>query len=162
MYTPLHKMPSHSRVWIFQADRKLSAEEVAEINKAAKAFTDEWTSHKEALKASFDIRYDHFLILLIDEKVLSAGGCSIDESTRFVKGLEKEYGLSFFNRLDLAYWSEGQLKVLTREEFEKKMEKGEINEETIVFNNLVQSKIDLDTKWEVPLKHSWHKALLEV
>ncbi len=162
MFTPLHEMPAHSRVWIFQADRKLSQEETASIAGAAKDFTNEWTSHKEALKASFEIRYDHFLILMIDEKVLSAGGCSIDESTRFVKSLEKKFGLSFFDRLNLAYWSGGELKIVSRDEFEKKMEKGEINEETIVFNNLVQSKIDLDTKWEVPLKHSWHKALLEV
>jgi hypothetical protein len=125
-------------------------------------FVDEWTAHKEILKASYELRYHHFLILMIDEKQAASSGCSIDSSINFVKSLEKEFSVSFFDRLTLAYWADGLLKLVSKDEFEKRMEKGDISEETIVFNNLVQSKIDLDTKWEVPLKNSWHKALLEV
>jgi len=31
---------------------------------------------------------------------------------------------------------------------------GKINEDTIVFNNLVETKIDFETKWEISLKDS--------
>ncbi len=162
MYISSKEMPSHSRVWVYQANRPLTDAEVEQINVKTQTFVDTWTAHKAALRASFEVRYNQFLLLLIDEKQAMASGCSIDSSVHFVKALEKEMNLSFFDRLTLAYWADGILKLVSKDEFEKRMEKGEINEDTIVFNNLVQSKIDLDTKWEGPLKNSWHKALLEV
>ncbi len=162
MYTAPKEMPSHSRIWVYQCSRTITDQELEKLQKHTHDFVDAWTAHKEALKASFEIRYNRFLILMIDEKQAAASGCSIDSSIHFIRSIEKELNVSFFDRLSLAYWASGALHVISKDEFENKMEKSEINEETIVFNNLVQSKIDLDTKWEVPLKDSWHKALLEV
>jgi len=162
MYTSQKEMPADSRVWVYQCNRSLNDEEADMVRQKAHKFVDEWTAHKVALKASYDLRYNQFLILMIDEKQAAASGCSIDSSTHFVKNLEQELKVSFFDRLTLAYWADGVLKLVSKDEFEVRMEKGEITEDTIVFNNLVQSKIDLDTKWEGPLKNSWHKALLEV
>ncbi len=162
MYTSQKEMPVDSRVWVYQCSRSLSDQEVEKVKLMAHKFVDEWTAHKVALRSSYDLRYNQFLILMIDEKQAAASGCSVDSSTHFVKALEAELDVSFFDRLTLAYWADGILKLVSKEEFEIRMEKGEITEETIVFNNLVQSKIDFDTKWEGPLKHSWHKALLEV
>ena len=31
--------------------------------------------------------------------------------------------------------------------------------DTIVFNNLVNTKIEFETAWEVPAKDSWHKHM---
>jgi hypothetical protein len=36
---------------------------------------------------------------------------------------------------------------------------GKINSNTSVFNNLVQDLQQLETKWEVPFKNSWHQQL---
>ncbi len=162
MYTSSKEMPAHSRVWIYQSNRSLSDSEVDAISKKAHEFVNTWTAHMETLKATYEIRYNQFLILMIDEKQAAASGCSVDSSIHFVKLVEKEFELSFLDRLTLAYWADGKLHLVPKDEFESRMERGEITEDTIVFNNLVQSKVDLDTKWEVPLKHSWHKALLEV
>jgi hypothetical protein len=162
MFTNLHEMPSHARVWVYQSNRRLTDHETEQISALTHDFVNEWTAHKQQLKASFEIRYGHFLILLIDEKAAAASGCSIDASVHFIRSLEQKFGLNLLDRLTLAYWADGSLKLVSKDEFEKRMEKGEIHHDTIVFNNLVQSKIDLDSKWEVPLKDSWHKALLEV
>lgn len=162
MYTSPKEMPAHSRVWVYQSNRPFNDTESELIQKKTHEFVDAWTAHKEILKASFELRYHQFLILMIDEKQAAASGCSIDSSVHFVQSLEKELKVSFFDRLKLAYWADGVLKIVAKDEFENRMEKGEIDEDTIVFNNLVQSKVDLDSKWEGPLKNSWHKALLEV
>jgi hypothetical protein len=39
------------------------------------------------------------------------------------------------------------------------LKQGKINTETIVFNNLAQNVTELQTKWEVPFKDSWHIQL---
>ena len=162
MYSPFTSMPSHSRVWVYQSDREFTADEIKKIEASLNSFLDNWTAHDKALLASSEIRYNRFIIVMIDEKQAAATGCSIDKSIHFVQQLEKEMNLSLMNRMLFAYKEGEKVLVLKRDAFEEKYEKGEINAETIVFNNLVQSKAELDSKWEIPLKDSWHKALLEV
>lgn len=162
MYSPFSSMPAHSRVWVYQADRLLTNPEVELITENLKTFLENWTAHDQALLASYEIRYNRFIILMIDEKQAAASGCSIDKSVHFIRKLEQELKLSFMNRMLFTFRRGADVEVLTRDIFEKKIATGEITADTIVFNNLIQSKADLETNWEVPLKESWHKALLEV
>ena len=45
-------------------------------------------------------------------------------------------------------------------EFQDAIAQNKVNENTIVFNNLVQNKQDFEQNWRVELKNSWHKNLL--
>jgi len=38
MYIPFDELPGHSRVWIYQSNRKFSDEEIAEIEALTKEF----------------------------------------------------------------------------------------------------------------------------
>ena len=79
---------SHSRVWIYQSDRKLTADEVVQIQMNLDNFTRSWTAHNNQLKAKAEIRYNRFLVLIVDESQAGASGCSIDKSVNFMKQLE--------------------------------------------------------------------------
>lgn len=68
----------HSRVWIYQSDRKLTDPEVGKIQQELDDFTIGWTAHNNQLKARAEIRYNRFLILIVDESQAGASGCSID------------------------------------------------------------------------------------
>jgi len=152
-------MPAHSRVWVYQSDRKLSAAEIEAVSEKTKQFLETWTAHDQKLKASFEIRYNLFLILMIDEKVAGASGCSIDKSVHFIQSLEKEFNFSLLNRMLFAVKKRDSVEVLSKNNFEKQLVLGELNDNTIVFNNLVQTREELKTKWEVPMIESWHKKL---
>jgi hypothetical protein len=149
----------HSRVWIYQSDRELYDEQVKELQEILNNFTAEWTAHNHQLKAKAEIRYNRFLILVVDESQAGASGCSIDKSVNFMKKIEQQFGIHLFDRFNLAY-REGE-KVLStpRHHFEELLKSGKINTDTIVFNNLVQDLQQLETKWEVPFKNSWHAQL---
>lgn len=162
MFSPFNSLPAHSRVWVYQSEREFTSNEQLSISEKIKTFLENWTAHDKALKAGFEIRYNRFIILSIDEKQAAATGCSIDKSVHFIQKLEQELNISLMNRMLFAYKEGDKVKVSNRSEFEERIEKGLINSETIVFNNLVQSIADMETNWEVPLKSSWHKALLEI
>jgi len=148
-----------SRVWIYQSDRELYDEQVKELQEILNNFTAEWTAHNHQLKAKAEIRYNRFLILVVDESQAGASGCSIDKSVNFMKKIEQQFGIHLFDRFNLAY-REGE-KVLStpRHNFEELLKSGKINTDTIVFNNLVQDLQQLETEWEVPFKNSWHAQL---
>lgn len=149
----------NSRVWVYQADKQLSEEQTAEIQQHLNVFTAEWTAHNHQLKAKGEVRYNRFLILVVDESQAGATGCSIDKSVHFMKRIEQEFGINLFDRFNLAYREADGVLSLPRREFEEKLKQGEINTATIVFNNMVQNLKELQTKWEVPFKDSWHIQL---
>lgn len=76
-----------------------------------------------------------------------------------MKDLENEYQINLFDRFNLAYRDGEEIKSVSRNDFEELIKDGTINGNTLVFNNLVQTLAELKTKWEVPLKDSWHIQL---
>ncbi|MFT5668459.1 MAG: hypothetical protein ACI9DK_002663 [Vicingaceae bacterium] len=154
------ELADHSRVWIYQANRRLTDTEVTEISRYASKFIDQWAAHGSDLQAAFEVFYNQFIVLFADESQVKASGCSIDSSVRFIKEIEKEYHLDLFDRLNLTYKSGSDVKMMAMADFQTALEKGELNEETTVFNNLIGTKGDFETKWEVPVNESWHIKLV--
>ncbi len=149
----------NSRVWVYQSDRKLSDNEVQQIQNQLDNFAIGWTAHNNQLKAKAEIRYNRFLILIVDENQAGATGCSIDKSVNFMKWLEQQFNITLFDRFNLAYRDGEEVLSAPRHSFEELLKEGKLNKESIVFNNMVQNLNELQTKWEVPFKDSWHIQL---
>ncbi|MCD8741872.1 ABC transporter ATPase [Mucilaginibacter roseus] len=150
------QFPEHSRVWIYQSNRQLSDAETIDIQKSLIEFTNIWTAHNNQLKATGEVRYNRFLILIVDEEAAGASGCSIDKSVRFMQQLEQQYNINLFDRFNLAYRDGDDILSANRNEFEELIKQGTVNTDTIVFNNLAKNVAELNTNWEVPFKASWH------
>ncbi|MCX2574667.1 ABC transporter ATPase [Pedobacter sandarakinus] len=148
-----------SRVWIYQSDRKFNPNEEVEIISKLSAFTNQWKAHGNDLMAKAEIRYGYFIILTVDESLAGVTGCSIDSSVKIIKEIEQTYHVDLFNRFNMAYKVDGEVKVQSKEDFETLLDIKQITIETIVFNNMVQTLEELNTKWEVPLKDSWHASV---
>ncbi len=160
MIVEFNQMPDSSRIWIYQANRAFTAEELKEIEKNTLLFLENWKGHGRELKSSYTILYNQFLVLSVDEDFASVGGCSIDDSMQFVQFLERTLNVTLTDRLLLSYKEKDVVKVKPMNDFKKAISEGIINENTLVFNNLVQTKKELETLWEVPLKESWHQRFL--
>lgn len=150
------------RIWIYQAERTLSHEEGSYLLEKMDQFAKEWTAHGKQLVAQALLRYDQFLIIRVDEGMVKATGCSIDKSTNILKQVQQELGLDFFNRMLIAYRDQEGIKTVSRGAFEKLIESGAVTEDTIVFNNMVDTGEELENSWEVPLKNSWHAQVFAV
>ena len=155
------EFPENSRVWIYQCDRQLSPDEVKMIKQRTDQFLIDWGSHGSKLSAQIEIFYNVFLVVFVDEEIANASGCSIDKSFQLIKDLEIEFDISLLDRMVIAYRKEQKINLCRVDEFESLIKGGIITEDTIVFNNLVDRKVDFDTKWEVLIKDSWHNRLLQ-
>ena len=147
---------ANSRVWVYQSDRPFTQVEEIDIQERLDRFIGDWQAHGHQLAAAFEIRYSRFIILFVDEEIAGATGCSIDKSVNLMKTIEQEFKVQLFNRFNIAYRENQEVLSCEREEFEKLIATGKINENSIVFNNLIQTKAELETAWEVPFKASWH------
>lgn len=160
MYLPSTALSENSRIWIYQSDRELTTNEQAILQAELEKFVSEWTAHNLALSGSFEILHGRFIVIMIDESKTSASGCSIDKCFNFLKKMESLLNVNFMNRLLLAYKDQNEIRLLPKNKFEELLKSGQLTEETIVFNNLIEKKSDLKTKWQVPVKESWHKIML--
>lgn len=156
----ISNMPSEARVWVYQNNRPFSDAEVLAIKSEGEKFISDWSAHGAALRASFDILHDLFIVIAVDEQQALASGCSIDKSVHFIKALETKLRLNLFDRMQVAYRDGSSIKTCSLSEFEKLGLAGTVNEETIVFNNMVSTKQSFDKEWETALKNSWQRRVL--
>ena len=153
-------LSDNSRVWIYQSSRELTETETKEIVEHGKKFIDSWSAHGAELNAAFQIFYNRFLVLFADESDVKASGCSIDSSVHFIKKIQDAYQLDLFDRLNIAFKTSNQIDTLRMNDFQLALSKGQLTENTIVFNNLIERKGEFDSSWETEVKNSWHKQLL--
>lgn len=156
MYIPFENLPDESRIWIYQSNRKFSDDEMAEIESDVKAFVEGWAAHGTGLEASFQLRYNRFIILAVNQEVQSATGCSIDSSVQFIQELEKKYNVDLLDKMNVTFKLGEHIAHKPLVEFKKMAKEKAVSANTIVFNNLVNTVGEWHEYWEVPAHESWH------
>ena len=157
MNNKFNVLPASSRIWIYQASRKLRESEEVEITEKAGRFVKTWNAHGNDLEAGAIILHNQFLVLGVNEDQNGASGCSIDKSFRFIKQLEKDYKLRFLERSKVAFYIDNEVALFPLAELKLKIDAGTITKDTLIFNNLVDNKGDLEDKWIIPANDSWFK-----
>lgn len=160
MFTEYKNLPNNSRVWIYQSEREFNQKEIEIISAKAEEFINSWTRHGDNLKGSFTIKYNQFFVLAVDENFNTVSGCSIDSSVRFVQQLEKELQLDLMNKMNITFKDNETINLVKLSDFQQFAKDKKISLETIVFNNMVNTKEDFENNWEIPVKQSWHKRFL--
>lgn len=156
MYVPFETLPEDSRIWIYQANRKLSDTEVEDIEKALKDFVDNWAAHGTGLEASYLIKYNRFIIIAVNQATQAATGCSIDASVHFIQELEKKYNVELLDKMNVTFKLGEHIAYKPLIEFKKMAKEKAVSANTVVFNNLVNTIGEWQDYWEVPAGESWH------
>ena len=159
MYTNFNALPDHSRIWVYQSNRELSEKEVFTLENGLREFVNSWTAHEKNLRASFKVAHSRFIVLAVDENVENPSGCSIDKAMNFMKVVENEFGVDLFDRMSFTYLDGEEVKIANKKLFQELLEKGVINDDTLVFNNLLKTVGEFKSSWTIPYKNSWHKNL---
>lgn len=159
MYSNFDDLSDSARIWIYQSKTELSPSEEDQLKGILVPFIESWQAHGHDLLASYKIFHNRFIIVALDEASYQATGCSIDKLSHLILNIEKKIGLSLMDRMQICYELNGKILSLPMPKF-KSLIGSEFNENTMVFNNLVETKAELFDKWNVELKNSWHKQML--
>ncbi len=157
MLVDFNSLVGSSKIWIYQSNREFSELEIEVINAKLRDFVSNWKRHGDELRASFDIRHKQFIILAVDEAYNNVSGCSIDASTHIFKQFESEFQIDLFNKLNTAFKDGEHINVVSLGDFQKFVNDRKIDSNTVVFNNTITIKEELDTSWEVSAIESWHQ-----
>jgi hypothetical protein len=151
----MDQLRDESKIWIYQAERALSIEEISKIGPLFQSFCSNWTAHNNQLKASFEFIQKRFIVLAVDESLNTASGCSIDKSVAFLKSISEMLGISLFERMQMAYIGNEGLNTIHYNEIQNAFEEGLINEETKFYDSNIQTLGEYRNGFSCPLKNHW-------
>ena len=161
MLVPFSNLPDESRVWIYQASRPFSNEEKISIVEELEIFLKQWTAHGADLVTSYEIPYNRFIVIGLNENLQGATGCSIDSSVRFIQTLESKYQVELLDKMNVTHKNGSDFLYTPLKEFRALAKKRKVSANTIVFNNLVVDKAEYRSYWEVPAGQSWHSRFIK-
>ena len=160
MYTEdLEDLPRDTRVWIYQADRLMTEAEQKVISNALVDFCTEWISHGTPVQSSFEVEHGLFILIYGVEPNDGVSGCSIDSSVAVLRKLESELGIRLFDRQTVAWEKDGLLTLTPMHEFWAMRKAGLINDQTVVFDNLVKTLSERRDNWKTTFNLSWHSTM---
>ncbi len=144
-----------SRVWIYQSSRTFTDDEVSKIELMLQDFVRNWLSHGAPVHGNFEVKKNRFIVLMADESDDRLGGCSIDSSTHIIKTIEQEIQISLLDKSLLAFLVNDEIKTIPLIDIKKSVEKAEISEDTLYFNNSITSLKEYGESWLTSASQTW-------
>lgn len=160
MKKAFNELPNTSKVWVYQAKEPLTSQLKADIIAIGTDFMNSWESHGSSIPSSIDIFHNQFVLITADDCGDGLCGRAKDAQVRLMQQLEMQLKVVLTDRMLTAYKEEDKVISLNFNDFKSLAKNKEITENTIVFNNLIETKEDFITNWETPAKNSWHKQFL--
>jgi hypothetical protein len=154
-------LPENSKIWIYQSDRKFYPQEIEEICQKIEVFLQSWSQDNETISASYQIKYNRFIIFAVDTSNISLTIESIDASVGFIINLQNEYEIELLDKLNVCFKQGEFVQYQELKAFQKLIKSKSISAKTIVFNNLINTKEELTDAWEVPITESWHNRFIK-
>lgn len=148
-------LPADARVWIYKSATPFTPAQLAVIRERGAAFTGAWRSHGQVVVGALEVLNDHLVALGADIKDMRICGGAIDASTRLVKELERDLGLQLTDRMVVVYEKDGALRTCRVPELEGLVKQGTLTGDTIVYDDLVATKADLDARFRTPMRNTW-------
>ena len=153
---------STSRVWIYQSSRLFSLQEALQLEDILKQFTADWHSHGTKVKGHADLLFGQFIVLMADETTAGVSGCSTDSSVRLIKEMEKLFNVNLFDRQLLAFIVKEKVQTIPLNQLQYAVDNQFITPESLYFNNLVQTKEELEKDWIISLRDSWLASRIQI
>lgn len=160
MLVDFKELPELARIWIYQCNRTFSETELNELKSLLNIFLTQWTAHGADLKAGYELPYNRFIVIGLDQSLNGASGCSIDASVHFIQKLEEKYEVDLLDKMNVSYKQGDYIAYKSLKDFKKMAKERAVSKNTVVFNNLVATKQEYIECWEVPASESWHARFM--
>ncbi|PCI11854.1 MAG: ABC transporter ATPase [Flavobacteriaceae bacterium] len=160
MFVDFEKLPDTSKIWMYQSDRKFYPNEIEGLKHKIEGFLSSWNDNGSDIISSYQFRYNRFIILAVDQTIDPITVNAIDDSVRFILQLQTDYKVALLDKLNVCFKQGDFVQYKDLKAFKKLIKSKSVSEKTIVFNNLINTKEELEADWEIPITESWHNRFL--
>ena len=164
----LASLPDDARLWLFAADRALTADEQTVLLDQMQAFIAGWTSHGRPVPAEATLLHERLLAIgaQLAQGEVNAGvsGCGIDSLQHALDAAAAQVGFAWLSGLDVLFRNDrGMIQALPRPAFRVLAKDGRVTAETRVFDLTLDTVGALRaTGVERTAGDSWHARVFRI
>ncbi|PHQ56743.1 MAG: ABC transporter ATPase [Lutibacter sp.] len=155
MIVNFKQIPGEAKLWIFPSSRKFYPQEIVELKERITAFLTEWDDQEIVIKCSYSLKYDRFIVITVDDSKNSLSLQAHDLLITFIQELENIFDLILMDKINVCYKQGEYVQYKDLKDFKKMIKAKGVSQKTIVFNNMITSKLELKYDWEINIMDSW-------
>lgn len=157
MLTNFDQLEANAKVFLYPSSKKFHPELLSTITTKVNDFVTKWCDSNN-IDAGFDIKYQRFIIIAINNtKPITTS--IIDELVSFIFKLQLEHEIELLDKLNVCFKQGEYVQYKDVKEFKKLIKNKGVNKSTIVFDNLINTKHELETDWELPAEDTWYNRM---
>jgi hypothetical protein len=160
MFVDYTSISNDAKVWVYPSSRKFYSTEIEEIEQKVKQFVASWKPEDENFKVSYQLLYNRFIILVADDTETSLTNADIDASVSFILQLQETYKVELLDKMNACFKQGEYVQYKDLKDFKKLLKNKAVTAKTIIFDNLINNKEDLENFWEIAIENSWYNRYL--
>jgi hypothetical protein len=160
MFVDYKSISNDAKVWVYPSSRKFYPTEIPEIEQKLKEFVENWKLEDEHFKVSYQFLYDRFIILVADDSETVLTNADIDASVAFILQLQETYKVALLDKMNACFKQGEYVQYKELKDFKKLLKNKAVTAKTIIFDNLINNKEDLENYWELAIEDSWYNRYL--
>jgi hypothetical protein len=155
MIIDFNDIPDWGKLWVFPSSRKFYPQEISEITTQIEEFLTNWSQNGQALNCSYQLKYNRFIIVTVDDSEISLGLEAHDSLVTLIQDLETKLEVVLLDKINVCYKQGEFVQYKDLKEFKQLMKNKGVSEKTIVFDNMITTKEALEQDWEINIMDSW-------
>lgn len=157
MLVDFDQLENNAKVFLYPSNKKFFPELLENIQTKVNNFVSTWSDTNE-IEAGFEIKYQRFIIIVINNsKPITT--TIIDELVTFIFKLQLDHEIELLDKLNVCFKQGEYVQYKDVKEFKKLIKNKSVNQNTIVFDNLINTKEELDDSWELPAEDTWYSRM---
>ena len=160
MFVDYSVLPEDAKVWVYPSSRKFYPTEIEEIEQKIKIFVKNWKADDENFKASYQFLHNRFIIFVADVSETTITNLDIDASVSFILELQETYKVELLDKMNACFKQGEFVQYKELKDFKKLVKNKAVTGKTIIFDNLINNKEDLENFWEISIENSWYNRFL--
>ena len=160
MFVDYSVLPEDAKVWVYPSSRKFYPTEIEEIEQQIKIFVKNWKADDENFKASYQFLHNRFIIFVADVSETTITNLDIDASVSFILELQETYKVELLDKMNACFKQGEFVQYKELKDFKKLVKNKAVTGKTIIFDNLINNKEDLENFWEISIENSWYNRFL--
>lgn len=157
MLVDFDQLENNAKVFLYPSNKKFFPELLENIQTKVNDFVSTWSENHD-IEAGFEIKYQRFIIIVINNnKPITTS--IIDELVTFIFKLQLDHEIELLDKLNVCFKQGEYVQYKDVKEFKKLIKNKSVNQNTIVFDNLINTKEELDDSWELPAENTWYSRM---
>jgi hypothetical protein len=161
MFVDFEEIPEDAKVWVYPSSRKFYPNEIIVIEEKIKKFIESWKSDDTSFKASYKFLHNRFIILTADDIATELSNADMDAAVSFILNLQETYEVALLDRMNVCFKQGEHVQYKDLKDFKKLLKNKALTGKSVIFDNLVNTKQDFDSFWEITIEESWYNRFLK-